>query len=72
MTGVGIIPSDPDWRTHGAASAIDDELVCGVVTIDAREPWRSDPGAWADAIAATPSLAAQLDHPVDGAPNPKD
>lgn len=72
MTGVGILPSDPDWRTHGASSAIDDELVCpefgGVVTIDDR----SDPGAWANAIANTPSLAAQIDHPVDGAPNPKD
>ncbi|MBX9860678.1 MAG: hypothetical protein K2Y20_13990 [Sphingomonas sp.] len=60
MTGVGILPSDPardpDSRTHGAASAIDDELVCGVVTIDDR----SDPGAWADTIASTPSLAAQI------------
>lgn len=60
MTGVGILPSDPardmEGRTHGAASAIDDELFCGVVTIDDR----SEPGAWADVIAATPSLAAQL------------
>lgn len=60
MTGAnvlgGILPSDPDGRTHGAASAIDDELVCGVVTIDDR----SDPGAWVDTIANTPSLAAQI------------
>lgn len=60
MTGVGILPSDPamnlEGRTLGAASAIDDELVCGVVTIDDR----SEPGAWADAIAATPNLAAQI------------
>ena len=68
MTGVGILPVDPDWCTYGAASAIDDDLVCGVVTIDDR----SDPGSWADAIASTPNLAAQIDHPVDGARNPKD
>lgn len=36
MTGVGILPVDPEWRTHGAASAIDDDLVCGTVTIDDR------------------------------------
>lgn len=68
MTGVGILPVDPDWRTHGAASAIDEDLVCGTVTIDDR----SEPGAWADAIASSPNLAAQIDHPIGRAPNPKD